>query len=69
MKLDPTINRAEIETLLKQQSELVYGTDRTIELAGQIEHLSIMLEEIARRGLDLTAAPPDTSGIPERGSR
>lgn len=69
MKLDPATNRAEILAALTQQSELIYGPERTAELSGQIEQLSLMLEELAQRELDLTAAPPDTRGIPERGTR
>lgn len=66
MKLGPSTTRSEIEALLRSQSELVYGPDRTQELASQIEHLSTMLEEIAQRELDLTDSPPDTRGIPDR---
>lgn len=69
MKLNPAITQSEIETLLRSQSELVYGADRTLELAGQIEHLSAMLTEIARRELDFTGPAPDISGIAERGGR
>lgn len=63
MKLDPATTQKEIEALLRNQSQLVYGADRTQELSSQIEHLSTMLAEIARRELDLTGLPPDISGI------
>jgi len=66
VKLDPAISREDIKTLLTSQSELVYGTERTGDLAGQIEHLATMLAEIAGREIELTGPPPDTSGIPER---
>ena len=66
MKLAPTTTRAEIEALLRSQSELVYGTERTQAIAGSIEHLATMLEAIVQRELDLTDSPPDTRGIPER---
>lgn len=69
MKLDPSTTQVEIEALLRSQSELVYGSSRTLELSGQIEHLSTMLAEIARRPLDLTGLPPDISGIPNASSR
>ena len=66
MKLDPTVSREDIKALLTSQSELVYGAERTGDLAGQIEHLATMLAEIAEREIELTGPPPDTSGIPER---
>lgn len=69
MKLDPTITRETIETLLLSQSELVYGAERTQEIAHQITHISTMLEEIAHSELDLRDAAPDTRGIAERSIR
>ena len=69
MKLDPTISQEEINALLTSQAEGVYGAERVGELTIQIEHLAVMLAEIARRELDLRDAPPDTSGIVERGAR
>jgi hypothetical protein len=63
MKLDPAITQAEIEALLRSQSELVYGMPRTQELTSQIEHLSTMLAQISHRELDLTGLAPDTSGV------
>ena len=69
MKLDPATTQTEIEALLRSQSESVYGADRTLELSSQIEHLSVMLTEIARRPLDLTGPPPDISGIPNESGR
>ncbi|MBA2451877.1 MAG: hypothetical protein H0V47_01800 [Chloroflexia bacterium] len=63
MKLDPTTTQAEIKAVLRNQSDLVYGAQRTQELASQIEHLSTMLAEVIRRPLDLTGPAPDSSGI------
>lgn len=69
MKLDPTTTQADIEALLRSQSELVYGSARTAELGGQIEHLSTMLAEIARWEIDLRGPAPDISGIREQDGR
>ena len=69
MKLDPKITQADIEALLRSQSELVYGADRTVELSSQIEHLSVMLTEIASRELDLRGPAPDISGLPDKVGR
>lgn len=69
MKLDPTVTAEDIESILKQQSELVYGTERTGEIAQSIGQLAVMLARLANRGLDLRDAPPDTSGIVDRGAR
>ena len=69
MKLDPTLHHEEIDALLYSQAEAVYGPERADELVGQIELLATMLAELARRELDLRDAPPDTSGIVERGAR
>jgi hypothetical protein len=69
MKLDPSMTAAEIESTLKQQSEQVYGPDRTGELAEPIGQLAVMLARLANRELDLRDAPPDTSGIVDRGVR
>ncbi len=69
MKLDPSTTQGEIQALLRSQSELVYGAERTVELSDQIEHLSAMLSEIARRTLELTGPAPDTSGVPNRSAR
>jgi hypothetical protein len=69
VKLDPAISREDIKALLASQSEMVYGAERTGELAGQIEHLASVLAEIAGREIELTGPPPDTSGIPERSQR
>jgi hypothetical protein len=67
VKLDPNITPTEISAQLRAQAERVYGHERAEELADQIEHLSNMLSEIARRELGLTDTPPDRSGIPDRG--
>lgn len=69
MKLDPTTTQAEIEALLRSQAELVYGASRTEELSSQIEHLSSMLAEVARRELDIRGSAPDVSGLPDEGGR
>jgi hypothetical protein len=69
MKLDPSITPEEIEALLLNQSGQVYGPERTGELAGQIGQLAVMLARLANRELDLRDAPPDTSGIVDRGAR
>lgn len=63
MKLDPAMTQEQIEALLTNQSTLVYGEERTAELAEQIGQLAANMAELARRELDLRDAPPDTSGI------
>lgn len=63
MKLDPAITPDEIERTLTSQSTLVYGEERTAELAEQIGQLAANMAELARRELALRDAPPDTSGV------
>ncbi len=59
MKLDPTIAARDIETVLNAQSTLVYGADRTGELAGAIEATAVAMAEIAGRELALRDAAPE----------
>ena len=69
MKLDPTLSPEQIAALLRAQAEQVHGADRAEQLQGQLDHLSNMLAEVARRELELASPPPAVSGIPDRSAR
>lgn len=63
MRLDPSITFEEIEPLLRNQALQLYGSERTQELSGRIEHLARMLAAVASRELSIRDVPPDTTGI------
>ena len=63
MRLDPSVTAEEIEPLLRQQAEQLYGPERTEELADRIAHLARMMAAIAGRELSIRGVPPDISGI------
>ena len=63
MRLDPSVTAAEIEPLLRNQAEQLYGHERTQELADRIEQLARMLAAIASRDLTIRDTPPDITGI------
>lgn len=63
MRLDPSVTADDIEPILRHQAELLYGTERTQELADRIAHLARMLAIISSRELSIRGVPPDTTGI------
>lgn len=69
MKLDPRMTPGEIESHLRAQAKQIYGEERADVASDQIEHLSRMMAELARRELELTDEPPDLSGIQDRDER
>lgn len=69
MKLDSTVTSSDIYSHLRDQAGRIYGEERAEAISGQVEHLSRMMAELARRELDLTDDPPDLSGIQDRDSQ
>ena len=63
MRLDPSMTVEQIEPILRQQAEMLYGPERTQELADRIAHLARMMAIIASHDLPIRGIPPDTTGI------
>jgi hypothetical protein len=66
MRLKPTYTASEIETVLRNQAERIYGQERAQELSARIAHLAKAMSVIARRELDLGPVPDSRGPLNRR---
>ncbi len=57
MKTDPNESHESRQAHMTKAAENAYGSDRTDEIASQIEHLARMMTRIAGMSLDLRDQP------------